>query len=108
MKRKRIPNYTIIIRYSVDDECYIAWVLELRGCMAHGDTQEEALKEAQTAVEAWLKVAKESGVRIPQPTSNKEYSGKFMLRIPPSKHRELDIEAKMEGVSLNRLIAKKL
>ena len=45
---------------------------------------------------------------VPDPISKREYSGKFMVRIPPEQHRELAIQAAEQGVSLNRLVSSKL
>ncbi len=101
-------KYTIKIEYDEDDNCYIAEVLELENCKAHGSTYEEALREIKIAMEEWLQVAKEMGYEIPKPLSLKSYSGKLTLRIPPSKHKELVIEAKTKGISLNKLISQKL
>ena len=60
-------GYSIIIRYCNNDKIYVANVQELEGCMAHGDTPEEAAKEIQTAMKLWLDVAKEVGKEIPKP-----------------------------------------
>ena len=35
--------------------------------MAHGETHEEALRNAQDAIHLWLETAKEDGRAIPQP-----------------------------------------
>lgn len=37
------------------------------GCMAHGATRQEAIKNAENAIKFWLKTAKEDGLEIPQP-----------------------------------------
>jgi len=42
------------------------------------------------------------------PVSCKNYSGKFMVRVPPDIHRKLAVEATEAGVSLNRLASSKL
>ena len=60
-------NYSILIQYCNIDNIYVAKVQELEGCMAHGDTPEEAAKEIQTAMKLWLEVAQEEGVAIPAP-----------------------------------------
>ncbi len=39
---------------------------------------------------------------IPEPIACKQYSGKFLLRIPPDIHRDL-AKAAESGISLNRL-----
>jgi len=44
----------------------------------------------------------------PSPLSNKSFSGKFIVRIPPAIHRGLALKAAEEGVSLNRLVSSKL
>ena len=60
-------KYAIEILYSEDDGGYLAIVPELPGCSAFGETEEKALKEAKTAIELWLEVAKAEGRPIPKP-----------------------------------------
>ena len=45
----------------------MAKVLELPGCAAHGDTQEDALKNAIQAMALWIETAREFGEPIPEP-----------------------------------------
>ena len=42
-----MSKYEIIIYWSDDDKGFVAEMLELKGCTAHGDTYNEALKEIQ-------------------------------------------------------------
>ena len=60
-------KYEIIMYWSNEDETYIAEVPELPGCMAHGKTQEFALKNVKDAIQLWIKTAKEFGDSIPEP-----------------------------------------
>jgi len=60
-------NYEIIIFWSKDDNCFIAEVPELSGCMADGKTQMEALQNAQTIINEWIETAKQLGRQIPEP-----------------------------------------
>jgi predicted RNase H-like HicB family nuclease len=62
-----MKDYHINIFYSEDDEAYIADIPDLKFCSAHGRTYEEALAEVLIAKEAWLEVAREEGMAIPQP-----------------------------------------
>ena len=64
-------KYEIIIYWSSEDEVFIAEVPELPGCMAHGGTPEEALKNAKEAIQLWMDTAKEFGDVIPEPKGNK-------------------------------------
>lgn len=100
--------YRIVIRWSDEDSSYIAEVPELPGCMVDGSTPEAATKEAKKAAQLWMEVAKKEKREIPQPIDKRRYSGKFIVRVPPDLHRELDFEAKTQKVSLNRLVTLKL
>jgi predicted RNase H-like HicB family nuclease len=64
-------KYEIIIYWSNEDEAFIAEVPELPGCMAHGSTLEDALKNAKEAIQLWIDTAKEFGDTIPAPKGNK-------------------------------------
>ena len=64
-------RYEVVIFWSDEDAVFIAQVPELPGCMAHGDTREEALSNAQDAMELWLEVARKRGRKIPEPTGRR-------------------------------------
>ena len=57
--------YKFEIIWSDEDRAFIAEVPELPGCMAHGDSQEAALKNVNDAMQLWT--AKEFGDSIPEP-----------------------------------------
>jgi predicted RNase H-like HicB family nuclease len=57
-------KYSTVIYWSNQDEAFIAEVPELKGCIAHGETGEIALKNI---VNEWLIVAKEENWEIPRP-----------------------------------------
>ena len=60
-------KYEIIIFWDNNDEIYIAEVPELPGCIAHGDSEESALKNVKDAIVLWITTAKETGDTIPEP-----------------------------------------
>jgi predicted RNase H-like HicB family nuclease len=60
-------KYEVIIYWSEEDEAFISEVPELPGCMAHGDTQDAALRNALDAIRLWTETAKEFGDPIPEP-----------------------------------------
>jgi predicted RNase H-like HicB family nuclease len=60
-------KYEIILYWSSEDSCFIAEIPELKGCMAHGETDEIALRNVKDAMKLWLEVAEEFGDQIPQP-----------------------------------------
>jgi predicted HicB family RNase H-like nuclease len=50
----------------------------------------------------------EGGETPPLPLSERDFSGKLMLRIPPELHQRLATEAAENNISLNRLISARL
>lgn len=66
-KREKINKYEIIIYWSNEDKVFIAEVPEFKGCSAHGETQSEAVKNINEAIELWTETAKEFGDKIPKP-----------------------------------------
>lgn len=60
-------RYEIILYWSKEDVAFVAEVPELPGCMAHGDTQNQALHNIQEAMTGWIEVAQELGRPIPEP-----------------------------------------
>lgn len=60
-------KYEIVLYWSDADQVYIGEVPELAGCMAHGDTQEAALKNTNQAITLWIDTAREFGDSIPEP-----------------------------------------
>ena len=100
-------KYPVTIRPLTKEEGggYLAEFPDLPGCIADGDTVEEALHEAEDALKAWLAAAKDFGDAIPEPSIAANYSGQWRIRLPKSLHAALALRAKLEGVSLNTLAA---
>ena len=98
----RLP-YTIEMHKSSGDGWHVR-VKELSGCMSHGDTAEEAVAMIHEAMALWLEVSLEDGLPIPEPRDLDDFSGKFVVRVPRSLHRELVERAESEGVSLNQYV----
>ena len=96
--------YTIELMPEPQGGWFVA-VKELPGCMSRGETPAEAVERIRDAMRAWLEVATEDGYPIPEPRPAEEYSGKFVLRVPRSLHRDLSEAAEREGVSLNQYVS---
>ena len=63
------PRYHINLFWSVDDQCWIADVPDLKPCSAHGGTPAEAVAHVRGAIDGWLEVARDRGFPIPEPRS---------------------------------------
>ena len=95
--------YTIELQRDVEAGWFVR-VKELPGCMSQGDTAQEAIEMVQDAMSGWLEVSLEQGHVIPEPRPEEDYSGKFVVRLPRSLHRELVEAAEHDGVSLNSFV----
>lgn len=67
-------RYEIILYWSEEDQVFVAEVPELPGCMAHGETQNDALQSIQEAMSLWLDTARELGRAIPEPRGRLMYA----------------------------------
>lgn len=61
-----MPEYSMVISWSEEDQAYIVLVPELPGCMADGKTPKEAVKAAQVVIDLWIETALENGEEIPK------------------------------------------
>lgn len=101
-----LPYVIEITRDRDDDgaEGYVVQIKELPGCISQGATIEEAAANIRDAMLAWLSVAIDTGLEIPEPREIESFSGRFLLRIPRGLHAELARQADEEGTSLNRYV----
>jgi len=60
-------KYEIILYWSQKDEAFIAEVPELPGCMADGETYQEALQNVEVIIAQWIETATELEREIPKP-----------------------------------------
>jgi predicted RNase H-like HicB family nuclease len=59
-------KYEIILYWSPSDQAFIAEVPELAGCLADGQTYQEALRQAEIIIQEWLETAQKLGRTIPR------------------------------------------
>lgn len=99
--------YPAHVFWSAEDEGFIASAADLPGCSAFGTTQEEAVRELQDAISAWIEAARAAGNPVPSPSApgpKSAYSGKFLVRMPSDLHAELAATAEAQGTSLNQYV----
>jgi len=107
--RKTDPKlYTYRVTWSVEDEEFVGTCAEFPSLSWLDEQQNEALTGICRLVAEVIDDLERSGELIPEPLSERKFSGKFQVRISPTLHRELTIRAAEEKISLNRLIGTKL
>ncbi len=103
-----MDKYTYRITYSKDGNEYIGFCAEFPSLSWLDKSQNKAFKGIQKLVKDVLIDMEQTGETPPQPLATKQYSGKFMVRIPPTVHRDLAIQANENNISLNRLVSSRL
>jgi predicted HicB family RNase H-like nuclease len=101
-------RYTYRITWSEEDQEYIGLCVEFPSLSWLDANPENALKGIRQVVADVVKDMQAQGEVAPESIASKQFSGKFMVRIPPELHRRLVMEAQEEGISLNRLASDKL
>ena len=108
-KKPKDLEYYMKLRYRMEileeeDGGYFIKIPDLPGCMTFCDDFDQINKTIEDAKKAWLEMSIEGNLEIPEPKKDREFSGKFLLRLPKSLHRKLSDQAEEEGVSLNQHI----
>ena len=101
-------KYTYRVTWSEEDEEFVGLCTEFSSLSWLAETPEKALKGIGTVVKNCIEDMIQNNENISPAISSRQYSGKFMVRVPPEVHRHLVIEAAESGVSLNRIASAKL
>ena len=67
-------KYEMIIYWSDDDDAFIVEIPELPGCMADGQTYQEAVSNAEIVINEWIETARELDREIPEPRGRLMYA----------------------------------
>lgn len=67
-------RYEMIIYWSDEDEAFVVEVPELPGCMADGETYQEAVANAEVIVAEWIETAQALGRTVPEPRGRLMYA----------------------------------
>jgi len=67
-------KYEMIIYWSEEDQSFVVEVPELPGCMADGETYEQAVTNAKQVIEEWIETARKLGRPIPEPKGRLNYA----------------------------------
>jgi predicted RNase H-like HicB family nuclease len=68
-------RYELIIYWSDADQSFVVEVPALPGCMADGETYEQAVANAQRVIAEWIETARELGRPVP------EYKGRLKYAL---------------------------
>ncbi len=103
-----IDHYTYRVTWSSEDDEYIGQCAEFPSLSWLASAPEAALSGIRKVIAQVIEDMAATGEAAPTPFSERRYSGEFRVRVPPSVHRTLAIQAAEQQVSLNRLVSAKL
>lgn len=101
-------RYAYRVIWSEEDQEYIGLCVEFPSLSWLAVTPEVALEGIREVVAEIVTDMLANNETVPEPVATKQYSGKFLVRVPPEIHRRLALEAAEAGISLNRLASAKL
>jgi predicted HicB family RNase H-like nuclease len=110
MTRKKMMNldgFSINI-FQDEEGDWVAHFSEMPHISAFSDTPDKALLELAEAWEGVKESYQKHKKPIPSAPTQKQYSGRFNVRIDKRIHKSLVIEAVQAGISLNALVSQKL
>ena len=106
--KKNSEFYTYRITWSEEDKEHVGLCAEFPSLSYLHHDIEKVLKGITNLVADVISDMKKNNESIPEPLSKKTYSGKFLIRISPDKHRDLAFKALEQGLSLNHYVSNKL
>ena len=106
--KTEVKKYAYRIIWSEEDQEFVGLCAEFPGLSWLEPDPDDALKGIRSVVKECVDDMVRTGEDIPLPISTREYSGKFIVRVPPEVHRNLAVEAAEAGVSLNRIVSARL
>lgn len=103
-----VSRYTYRVTWSAEDGEFVATCAEFPSLSWLADSQGAALQGLVDLVADTVTDLVAEGEGVPEPLSERSYSGKFNLRVGEGLHRRLAIQAAEEHMSLNQYVVRRL
>ncbi len=103
-----MDKYTYRVTWAEEDGEYVGLCAEFPSLSWLAETPDAAFKGIRQVVDDAVSDMQAHNELVPKPIATKQFSGKFMVRVPPDIHRALAILAAESGTSLNSLASAKL
>lgn len=103
-----VSHYTYRVAWSAEDDEFVATVAEFPSLSWLARSQIKALKGLETMLNDVILDMQEQGEDVPEPLSERNYSGKFNLRLGEKLHQEVALHAAEENLSINQWVVRKI
>lgn len=97
------PQYMKVVEWSEEDHCFVGSAPPLIGKCCHGDDEAEVFAQLAVIVDEWIDIFEKDGRPLPE-ARGKDFTGKFVVRVPPELHQAATIRAMQEHRSLNAFV----
>ena len=101
MSIPREELYTYRVEWSEEDQEFVGTVAEFPSLSCLADSSLEALSGIQQVVLQAIDILEEEGKPVPE----RQFSGRFNLRVSPQLHRKLSQQAAFAHQSLNQYVS---
>ena len=98
-------HYTYQVSWSPEDGEYVGTVAEFPSLSWLDADEQAAFAGIRRLVDDVVAQMVAEGSPLPESLADRNYSGKFVVRLTPARHRALAIKAAQSGVSMNRLVS---
>lgn len=103
-----VSHYTYRVAWSVEDDEFVATVVEFPSLSWLAPSQIGALEGLEALLSNVITDMQQQGEDVPEPISERSYSGKFNLRLGEKLHRDIALRAAEENLSINQWVVRKL
>lgn len=93
-------GYHAVINFDADDDILVGEVVGINDSLNfHATSSKEIVKVFHDSIDNYLALCKKI-----KKNPEKEYSGRFSVRISPESHKKIHLAAEEKGISLSRAI----
>ena len=93
-------GYRAVIKFDADDSILVGEVIGVSDSLSfHATSSKEIVKVFHNSIDNYLALCKKI-----KKNPEKEYSGRFSVRISPESHKKIFLAAEEKGISLSRAI----
>lgn len=98
MNMMKYRGYIARIEYDEEDRIFVGHLAGIKDIVGfHGSTVDELNRAFHESVDNYIAISEETGRATQKP-----YSGKLMLRVPPDVHAAVATAAQVNGKSINQ------
>jgi predicted HicB family RNase H-like nuclease len=101
-------RYTYRAEWSSEHGEYIGRCIELPWLSQWAPTLQQAIARVESAVDEHIAECEAEERDPPPPLTERQFSGKFLVRTSSSLHARLTVEAAEQNVSMNQWVVQKL